>query len=163
MLKIVNTVNQLDFSSLMEIYIQSNTRLGREQWPMESDMEQLFRTELEFYRYLRMDFFQKSGAFYALWMEDYHSVSAVRLEPWRDGWLLEGLETHPQHRKKGYATKVMQGALEQLTDEKVYSHVHRGNAASLAVHRKNGFKLFSNSAVMIDGSYSPGYVTMIRE
>ena len=88
-------------------------------------------------------------------------MSAVRLERWRDGWLLEGLETRPDCRGKGYAEQLLETVLP-LVSGTIYSHVHRGNQASLKLHEKMGFRI-SAATAMLDGSYLPGYMTLVKE
>jgi len=71
-------------------------------------------------------------------------VSALRLEPYRDGLLLEALETAPEQRRKGFAAaliRAVQCFLEGKT--KLYSHVDKRNLSSLKVHEKCGFRIVS--------------------
>lgn len=161
MLKIVRNMAQLPFSQLAAVYEHSNREAAREQWPWLSEMEGLYRAEMEFYQYLRLDFFTQGDSFYALWQEAGHTVAAVRFERWRSGWLLEGLETRPDCRGRGYATSLLEAVLPTMTGT-VYAHVKRSNAASVAVHRKLGFHVGEETA-MVDGSYLPGYLTFVRE
>lgn len=146
------------FSQVMEVYTESNMQIAREQWPEEGEFQGLYRAEQDFYQYLRQDFFTTNGAFYDLWMDKGRIVSAVRFEPWKDGYLLEGLETHPDYRGRGYAGRLMEDALQQI-HATVYSHVARDNEASLRVHAKCGFLRCRDSA-LINGSYDPRFVTL---
>ena len=80
-------------------------------------------------------------------------VSAARLEPYRDGLLLEALETAPELRGRGYAAALLRNMLESAPGTgPVYSHVDKKNAASLAVHRACGFRRILEHAVYADGS-----------
>ena len=88
-------------------------------------------------------------------------VSAVRFEKWKDGFLLEGLETHPDHRRKGYGYALMQAALKEVTG-KVYSHVAKENVPSLALHEKCGFRRCRDTA-MADGTFDRRYLTLVKE
>ena len=92
MLKIVKNMGQFPFGQMMELYAGTNAATARQRFPEESEYEGLYRVEMDFYRYLRYDFFTMGDSFYALWMEGSRPVSAVRFERWKDGWLLEGLE-----------------------------------------------------------------------
>lgn len=159
-LQIVRAMSRLPFGALMAVYEESNRQNARDQWPDLTEMEGLYRAEMEFYQYLRQDFFTMGDGMYALWREKDEIVSAVRFERWRDGWLLEGLETRPDARGRGFAGALLSAALEEVPG-KVYSHVARKNKASLAVHRKSGFRETEDSA-MVDGSYLPGFVTLVR-
>lgn len=160
MLIIVKKMGDFPFSKVMPVYTESNLALARENWPDLPEAHGLARAEMDFYQYLRHDFFTMGDSFYALW-EDVWVVSAVRFERWREGWLLEGLETHPYHRRRGYARLLLEAVLPSITG-KVYSHVKKGNEASLSLHEKLGFRRMEDTA-MVDGSFDPEYVTLVRE
>ena len=159
MLKIINTMRDFPFGQMMEVYYESNAATAREQFPDESEYEGLYRVEMEFYRYLRYDFFTMGDGFYALWMEGNRPVSTARFERWKDGWLLEGLETHPDHRGKGYARRVLEGALLRI-QEPVYAHVAKDNGPSLRVHEKCGFVRCPDTA-LVNGNFDSRFVTLV--
>ena len=161
MLKIIKSMKEFPFAKVMEVYAESNAASARDQFPWESEAQGLYRAEMEFYQYLRHDFFTMGDSFYALWMEKGRPVSAVRFERWKDGFLLEGLETHPDYRGRGYGTKVMEAALAEIR-EPVYAHVKKDNIASLRVHEKCGFSQCEDTA-MVDGSFDPRFVTLKYE
>ena len=152
MLKLCSKLSQLSFSGLMAVYVEGNRENGEERYPHETQARQLALAEEDFYDYLRNVFFATEGTMYALWEENGEYVSALRLEPYRDGLLLEGLETMPQHRGKGCASMLIRAVLEEYEGQKIYSHVGRKNLASLAVHGKAGFRRILDHAVYIDGS-----------
>ena len=152
MLKIAEKLNELDFGQLMAVYEEGNLENGAELWPELSQGQQILRAEQDFYQYLRECFFATEGAIYALWVIDGQYVSALRLEPYQDGLLLEALETAPEHRHKGYASKLIRAVLEWVGNQKVYSHVSKRNAASLRTHEKCGFHRIMEHAVYADGS-----------
>ena len=129
MLILVKKMSGLSFSRLMEIYAEGNEENGRELWPNLTDNERILRAEQAFYEYLNEDFFKTEGAVYAIWQENGSYISALRLEPYQDGMLLEALETAPEHRHKGYAAKLIRAVLEWVGNQKVYSHVSKRNAA----------------------------------
>lgn len=151
MLYVAHRLNQLSFSQLMAVYEEGNRKNGAELSPKLSENEQILRAESAFYQYLSESFFRTPGAFCAIWMEKNRYVSALRLEPYQDGLLLEALETAPDCRGHGYATALLQAVLERCP-EKVYSHVGKCNEASLAVHEKCGFHIVLDHAVYVDGS-----------
>ena len=163
MLRIVKNMRDLSFGALMEVYRESNTENGMEFWPEEAPWRQLQLAEERFYEYLRFDFFSAPGSFYALWEVAGKPVSALRLEPYRDGLLLEALETAPEHRGKGYAQQLIESILDTLQSGKVYSHVGKKNDASLRVHEKCGFRRISEQAVYIDGSANSRCCTFLYE
>lgn len=159
-------MRDLRFRELMEVYAQTNQETGREEWP---DLPAAFSQEMaeqSFYQYLKELFFPTSGAVYFIWEEKGCYVSAFRVEPYRDGLLLEGLETAPAHRRKGYAFQLIQQALKYLSDAGpviIYSHIHKKNMFSLSLHKKCGFQMLSDHAVYIDGSVNHRAFTYIYQ
>ena len=148
----ITKLHQLSFSQLMNVYEEGNRENGMEFWPGLDENQQLLRAEQEFYQYLRQVFFPAEGAVYCIWQEDGSYISALRLEPYRDGLLLEALETAPAHRAKGYATRLIRGVQEAFPRAKIYSHVSKRNIPSLKTHEKCGFRRILNYAVYADGS-----------
>ena len=158
MLLIMKRLEELDFSALMDVYIEGNLEKAEEYGDGG-----LLRAEREFRDYLREDFFRQRDAFYAVWEEKGRYVSALRLEPYQDGLLLEALETAPQHRRKGYAVKLVQAALKHAGNIKIYSHVSRKNTASLRTHEKCGFRKILDHAVYADGSVNDRCCTLLAD
>ncbi len=152
MLYLAKSLPQLHFGKLMEVYIEGNLEKAEEIG--------LLQAEQDFYQYLSDSFFSSPGAVYAIWVEREEYISALRLEPYKDGLLLEALETAPQYRRKGYATKLIEEVLTEFSNGNIYSHVSKTNAASLAVHKKCGFYKISDSATYIDGSVNSRAVTL---
>lgn len=163
MLKIINHPREFSFSRLMEVYEEDNRENGARCFPEEPEMRRLELAEEGFRQYLWEDFFQTPGAFYALWEVEGRYVSALRLEPYRDGLLLEALSTHPAQRRKGYATELIKAVQALSQGEKIYSHVAKKNAASQAVHKKCGFRVVTDHAAYIDGSVNRYAVTLCWE
>lgn len=155
MLIVADSLSKLSFGKLMEVYTQSNLKSGQQRWPDETDSRQLALAENVFFDYLTGSFFRTSGALYLIWEEAGVYRSALRLEPYREGWLLAGLETHPAYRRKGYASALVKAALAYLDSidaAVVYSHVGKKNTASLAVHARCGFCTIADYSRYIDGS-----------
>ena len=137
MLKLIYSMAELDTEQLLYVYQEQN-------WDDE-----------KFLSYLREDFFRQAGAFYAVWVVDTEYKAAVRFCPYKDGLLLHSLETAPAYRRKGYAFALLSRILRylQTTDCKtIYSHVDKRNRASLALHKKCGFEIVSDSATYLDGT-----------
>ena len=155
MLLIAKRLEELDFSALMDIYVEGNLEKAEEYGDGG-----LLRAEREFYDYLREDFFRQPDAFYAVWTEQGSYVSALRLEPYKDGWLLEALETAPDYRKKGYAKALMIAVLEYMDQSIIYSHVSKRNEASLRTHYACGFQKYLDHVVYLDGSVTNRGVTL---
>ena len=155
MLNIVKKLEELDFPALMEVYIE-----GNEEKAADYGAGGLLRAEREFFEYLQEDFFKHAGAFYAVWRVEGRYISALRLEPYQDGWLLEALETAPEYRGRGYAKALVTAVLEYLDGAPVYSHVSKRNEASLRTHYACGFEKYLDHAVYVDGSVSQRAYTL---
>lgn len=155
MLLIMKRLEELDFSALMDVYIEGNREKAEEYGDGG-----LLQAEREFFDYLREDFFRQKDAFYAVWQVAGQYVSALRLEPYGDGWLLEALETAPNHRKQGYAKALMAEVLDMMGEMVVYSHVSKRNEASLRTHYACGFQKHLDHVVYLDGSVSNRAVTL---
>lgn len=152
MLKWITNMKEISFPKLMEVYAETNRKTAREEWP---DLPEGFATEKaerDFYDYLQQIFFRTSGTAYALWEVDGNYVSALRLEPYRKGLLIEALETAPDQRRKGYGQALLRAVIERTEGTKLYSHVEKHNKASMALHVSCGFERVSDFAVYIDGS-----------
>lgn len=149
MLYLAKSLQQLHFGKLMEVYTESN-----------AEKAGLLQAEQDFYQYLRDCFFTTPGAVYAVWQEQGTYVSALRLEPYKDGLLLAALETAPEHRRRGFACKLIRAVLTEFAEKKIYSHVNKRNLPSLAVHEKCGFQKISDSAAYIDGSVNERAITL---
>ena len=103
------------------------------------------------------------GGACGVWIHEGIYVSALRLEPYRDGFLIAGLETVPQMRNRGFAEQLLRSVCQQLREQGgavLYSHVHISNAASLRVHVKCGFSGYLDHAVFLDGSVDTRTVTL---
>ena len=148
------SLKELNFRSLMEVYIEGN--LERTQ-----DGISLLEVEQDFYAYLKDVFFSQADAVYWILEEDGRYCSALRLETYRDGWLLEAFETAPTQRRKGYGEKLLRQVVALPEYEKIYSHVHKRNIPSLRLHEKCGFRRISEQASYIDGSVNSYACTMM--
>lgn len=163
MLLIAKKLHELSFGKLMEVYAEGNLENGQELWPQLPQGQQLLLAEQEFYQYLSDVFFKTPGAVYAIWEQSGRYVSALRLEPYRDGLLLEALETAPAERRRGYARMLLLEVQRMLAGQgavKVYSHVHKSNTPSLKVHEQCGFRRISELAVYVDGSVNDRCCTL---
>ena len=163
MLVVIQSMRELNFGQLMSVYEEGNRENGQEFWPELPEGVRILHAEQDFYRYLRESFFRTDGAFYCVWEENSSYVSALRLEPYQDGLLLEALETAPDHRRKGYAAALIREVLTQFGDRKIYAHVHKKNTASLRTHESCGFRRILEHAVYIDGSVKSNSCTYCYE
>jgi GNAT superfamily N-acetyltransferase len=163
MLHLVTSAKQLDFPALMNIYAESLKISARQEYPKEPPaLGQLF-AEQDFRGYLHDSFFQTDTAFCALWEAEDRMVAALRVEPYRDGMIVAGLEVAPDYRRKGYATMLLAEIAKTLRGRRIYSHVKKSNGSSLRVHEKCGFKVISQSAVYLDGSVMSDSYTLLLE
>ena len=163
MLKLIHSMSGLRFSNLMGVYSESNILNGIELYAHLSESEQLYMAETEFYHYLSSIFFQQENSFYAVWEISDQYLSALRVEPYHDGYLLCALETLPSERGKGYARNLIMGVIQYLSGQGsgiLYSHVSKKNEASLAAHRACGFEVIKDYAVYSDGSVLRNNYTM---
>lgn len=163
MVRIVKSVRELNFSGLMAVYAQTNRETAEERWPEESEYRGLLLAESEFYDYLTQVFFRTPGARYAVWEEGGRYVSALRLEPYRDGLLLAALETAPEFRCRGYAEQLIRAVLETVSETAVYAHVDKANTPSRRTHEACGFEKILDYGVYADGSVFRSSVTYCRK
>ena len=166
MLKIATCIRELNFYALMDVYREGNAENGAMQYPRADAAEQLLLAGQDFYQYLVQCFFTVDGAVYAVWEEQGQYLSALRLEPYGDGLLLSALETAPDHRRQGYACKLIHAVqvwLSQRGTVKVYSHISRSNTASRHCHSRCGFRKILDHAVYADGSVLTGSDTYLYE
>ena len=159
MLHLATKLRELNFSQLMGVYEEGNLENAELFFSDLPRGQQILQAEQSFYQYLRESFFFTDGAVYAVWIENGQYVSALRLEPYEDGLLLEALETAPDQRRKGYAEKLLR-AVQEKFPQKIYSHVSKKNTASLHVHEKCGFQKILDYAKYIDGSVVRTAVTL---
>jgi len=160
MLKIFTSTHGLRYSQLMEVYAQLNKQKANGYRNTDRNAA-LVAAEQDLYDYLKHCFFKRQGSFLAVWENNGIYTSAVRVERYRDGWLINALETAPDCRRKGYARQLLRAALADL-EEPVYSHVHKDNAASLALHAHCGFVVTAEESELLNGSVSKEYYTLTR-
>lgn len=163
MLSVVTRYADLDFSAIMRIYRETLQLSARQDYPDSGEATGILLAEQQLREYLRDCFFQDEYSFYALWSVGGTPVSALRMEAYRDGLLVEALETAPEARCKGYATQLLQAATAYGIERfgfPIYAHVYKSNLASLRIHRKCGFRQISDCAVFIDGSVSQNALTL---
>lgn len=163
MLHLAHHLKDLDFSALMAVYEEGNRENGEDLWPDLPQGLRLLRAEQEFYTYLQDVFFAAEDALYCIWRENGIYISALRLERYKDGWLLEALETAPEHRRMGMAAALIRAVQALGRFDKIYSHVGKKNEASLGVHEKCGFRRIAECAYYIDGSVNSRACTMVWE
>ena len=161
MLIAAHRLSELDFPRLMEVYEEENRTEGRRLLPEAPPEQQMEHVREEARLYLRDVFFRQKGAAVYVLEENGVYLSALRVEAYRDGVLLQSLETRPDRRRQGCADRLIRQMLGTLAPgTKVYSHVARKNAASEAVHLGCGFVRQKEFAGLLDGTVTAQYVTM---
>ena len=163
MLKVIKSVRELNFGALLEVY-RDNPDISGASEGAGKNAENCFRTQQMFYQYLREIFFHDPRSFYAVWDTENGYMAALRVEPYRDGMLIEALETAPEVRGAGIASALLKTLLTEcdgLGLKKIYAHVHKNNRISFHVHQKCGFSVIAESAVLVDGSFSSSYYTLL--
>ena len=147
----------LPYGAVMEIYQDELRCRAQKAYTDVSPTEALFEAEQDFYSYLSQDFFSVKGAFLVILGD----ASALRMEPYMDGYLLTGLCTAPAHRRKGLANMLLRHAISVLPENcPIYSHVEKSNEASVAFHKAFGFMTISDHAQLIDGTHASDYWTL---
>lgn len=152
MLLIAKSLRELNFRQLMDVYAEGNEENALDQYPQLPAEQGMLEAEQDFYAYLQQSFFSTPGALYAVWSQEGCYVSALRLEPYRDGFLMEAVETAPQHRRRGYARKLLTEILSYMGGHRLYVHIHKRNVPSIRLHQNCGFQKIADHAVYIDGS-----------
>lgn len=138
-----NYYHSVDIDKLLRVYAQSVDNTN-------------FHQVSAFLDDLRL-FFECGSVSLALWMDGGAPVSALRVEPYWDGYLLSCLETAPQCRRRGYGRTLLCAVMND-TPGIYYAHVDKRNKASLQLHQNLGFEICLDHAVYVDGSvYANSY------
>lgn len=147
MLKIIQACREVDDHTLLAIYAES----------LQKEL-----TEAGLLEDIRVSIRKHNGALF-LWEHDGIFVSTLRCEPYTDGYLIYGLETMPDYRRQGFATKLVEATISYLAQrgKSIYSHIHKRNKSSLALHKKLGFVEQLDYAKLIDGTVSQNYITAV--
>ena len=157
MLKIYNCLADIDFRQLMDVYEEWNRINGKSVYGKFPANLQMLYSEQDFYAYL-VEFFREPSARYAVWIHDGRYVSALRLEAYNNGLLLNALETRLDTRNCGFAKMLIKSVLNDLRSKGsgvLYSHIQKNNAISIRAYLSCGFSVFSDSAVYLDGTIRP--------
>ncbi len=149
MLRIVTGFSDLDFGALAAVYAGSTGGS--------------LQAEQELYGYLRQGFFTQPEDCCCLWEQEGKPVSALRLQAYKDGLLLEALETAPEFRRKGYAKALTLSVLAGFPGRRLYVHIEHRNTASVALHLACGFRKLSDMARYADGSVTSRAGTYLYE
>lgn len=132
------------YRMVREVYPEGSLEIAREKYPQLEDLsEAISEEERYFVSFLHKFMASEQNRYYVLEM-DGAWVSALRLTKLEGFYYLEALETAPQHRKKGYAAILIRkvcSLLKQQNNVVIRSNVNKSNMASLATHKKCGFRI----------------------
>lgn len=145
MLVKITRPNEVDDKKLMKIYAEGNLENADYFYPQITDKaEAISKVEQDFCNYIKTEFLNGTNVYY-VWDNDGIWVSALRLYRISDGfYYLEALETAPEFRKLGYATRLLNEVISLLKAKeyfKICDCVGKKNTASLKTHIKCGFKV----------------------
>ncbi len=166
MLIVARSMKELSFPKLMEVYMEGNRENGALRYPEETPERQQALAEEDFRDYLSQVFFHGENPVYLILTTEGRYVSALRLEDYEDGVLLEALETAPGQRQKGYASELLREAANYLQGRapvRLYAHVAKKNTASMKTHLSQGFRQCLDYARYIDGTVSRNAVTLVLD
>lgn len=139
----------LNERKLMDVYSESNFENTDYFFPNETDKAVAVRkVEEGFCGFLKDEFYANAGNAYWILEENGIWVCALRLNLIEKGlYYLEALETKPDCRKQGYATKLMNGVIETLKSDgsfRICDCISKKNVASIRTHEKCGFRIVSD-------------------
>ena len=158
MFRMFTSTDQLRYGQLMDVYAKLNREKAEASRRRDINAAVLL-AEQDMYDYLKHCFFKRPGSFLAVWEVAGKYVSAVRVERYHDGWLVNALETAECCRRKGYARALLHSVFDEI-EGPVYSHVHKLNGASLNLHRICGFQIISDESELLNGSVSKDHYTL---
>ena len=144
--------NGLNIRQLIQVYEESLETAGKKQYGRLPKNMQIMEAEQDFYSFID-EFLREPKSFIAVWAEGTCYCAALRMQTYKDGLLLSGLETAPAYRRNGYGMALLRETLDYLSGPcKIYCHIRRDNTASSRLHTKCGFVKISDSAAYIDGT-----------
>lgn len=168
----ITSLDAVSSRKLMDLYYEGNLENTDFFYPDITDKKSAVeKVEQDFLKYLDTDFFSCSDNVY--WVLEEHAVwvSALRLyKVHSDLYYIEALETHPEHRHHGYATKLLNGVIEELKSHgpfRLCDCVSKKNSASIKTHEKCGFAIVSEegfnylSNIADQGEYGMQYSHLI--
>lgn len=150
MLLQLRTFDEIDRRRLMDIYRESNLENTDYFYPELTDKQAAVRrVERDFLRYLETDFLASEKNALLVWEEQGIWTCALRLYCVRDGlYYIEALETRPDCRRRGYASRLLRETAELLKRRGTFrlcDNVGKENTASLAAHQACGFSIVAEN------------------
>lgn len=144
----ITTMDKIDKRKLMDIYREGNMENTDYFYPEIADKEQaVAKVESDFLKYIETDFLSSSGNVYWVLEENAVWVSALRLYRVDNAlYYIEALETHPDFRGQGHASKLLDSVINELKKQgsfRLCDCVSKKNTASIRTHEKCGFRVVS--------------------
>ena len=162
MLQLIYRLQDIHYGQLMRVYAQAIAENGSANYPRKGRSAQIMLAEQDLYDYLRFILVDHCATI-AVWAPQGQYEAVLRLEEYRDGLLIAGLETAPEARNRGYASALLMAVVRQFSSKRLYSHIGKQNLVSLHLHEKCGFRRISDQAVYLDGSVSDNAYTYLLE
>lgn len=140
----VKKLSDKDALLLMAVYKESNKKKIAFLFPeIQSEEDGLRMVEDEYSKWLRDDFLKGKNTFCYVWEENNIWVSSLRFHYVENKvYFIEALETHPEHRRKGYAEKLINSIIDKLKEDgdfEIRSYTSITNEASRKTHSRCGF------------------------
>lgn len=132
------------------IYAEANFENAQWRRPGLADYTEAVKEEEGIFLNFLRSFMQKPQNRYYVLESDGQWVSALRLTRIDDFYYLEALETAPEHRKRGFAARLIHEVIRLLRQRGrviLRSNVSKKNIPSLATHRKCGFEIAEENGV----------------
>lgn len=149
MLYKITAMDHIDKRKLMDLYYEGNLENTDYFYPEIADKKQAVeKVENRFLHYIDTEFLSSTNNVY--WVLEEHAVwvSALRLYRIDENlYYIEALETHPDYRRQGYASKLLNSVIEELKKQgpfRLCDCVSKKNNASVKTHKKCGFIIISD-------------------
>ena len=145
MLLVLQSPEELDVPAILAIYRESALENCQGMFPAETFDASLEQYEAGYTAFMREEFFAQPERFWMVETADGLWSSALRLLPLEEPntWMIEALETHPDHRRKGYAARLLTDTIRFMEETHgeivLLSGVGKRNTASLQTHLRSGF------------------------
>lgn len=166
MLRIFQQMNEPEMYRLVrEIYPEGCIENASDKHPELTDLTDAIKEEEDYFvEFLKRFFKQEQNTYYVL-ETNAQWVSALRLTKINDFYYMESLETAPEHRKNGYAARLINEVITYLSQYgpvMIRSNVNKKNEASLATHRKCGFTIEEENGINYLSGEQRDYVYGMR-
>lgn len=151
----ITNYDQLDTAALMAVYAGSNLENAEEMFPELEREAGVRKVEEGFLDFLKNDFFAKDNNTYFVLEEGGEWFAALRISELPDRlFYLEALETRPDARRRGYAAKLINAVIAELSKGgpfRLRDCVDKMNIPSVKTHEKSGFSITGDGYDFLSG------------